>query len=167
MRCCRVMSKLSSVGVVLLASSLLIAGEPEGSDPCADVTSGPAPMTWNLGPAIHEWYAKLEAGEQGSVMIVGDSMSVRADSYNWYLVRRLRERYGNGGDGYFGIASGFTAPNPANDARKGPRFPQRMRRSEFETRVALLNFPREEPIGNYQPDGLFALIWNFGWIHLR
>ena len=155
--------------VILISAiaCLFVAPTVRGGTDCTALLDEPAPMSWMLGPAIAEWYAKLEAGEQARYMIIGDSMSVRTDSYNWYLVRRLRERYGDGGDGYFGIASGFTAPNPANDSRAGPRFPQKMLRSEGGNRVAFLNFPREEPAGTYQPDGLFAQIWDEGWIDLQ
>lgn len=146
------------------AAMCALAPASDAGDPCSVLAgSDPAPDTWNLAPVIAPWFNALESGEQASLMIIGDSMSVRADSYNWFLVRRLRERYGNGGDGYFGIGSGFTAPNPAIDSRLASRYPQKLTRSSSDSRLALLNHPREEPRGTWAPDGLFCITWSDGW----
>ncbi|MCA9311373.1 MAG: hypothetical protein KDA21_09225 [Phycisphaerales bacterium] len=157
-------SRLLSCAAVLAALSLPGVSAFAG-DPCADLAmTDPAPDTWNLAPTVAPWLGKLESGQQASLMIIGDSISVRADSYNWFLVKRLRERYGDAGDGYFGLGSGFTAPNPAIDTRLAARYPQRLVRSESHTRIALLNHPREEPRGTWAPDGLFGIMWDDGWL---
>jgi hypothetical protein len=116
------------------------------------------PLVENLRGHVLPLWEKMDAGGAGSLVIVGDSMSFRQDSYNWFLRDRLWDRFGNAGDGYLGLAMGF-----GYGSGNGPR-PGIWRRADAstDTVVAGVNSVRN-PDGYWAPDGLYTRIRNLGW----
>ncbi len=74
---------------------------------CAAVAGGSRPPHANLSAAIKPLYADLMSGGVGDMLIIGDSITIRDDTYTYVLDDLFWAEYGNAGDGYRGLGQGF------------------------------------------------------------
>ncbi|MCA9307009.1 MAG: SGNH/GDSL hydrolase family protein [Phycisphaerales bacterium] len=133
------------------------------------------PLMFGIDEATARFYNELAQGREASVMIVGDSISYRANSYNWFLRDHLHTVFGNGGEGYFAIGDGFSKSPNGNSARVG----QLMREQDLSpdnipavtnlsgnVRWLAANSARPLPWGAWSPDGIYTHIDGPGAIEL-
>lgn len=156
---------------IIVAACASVA--PGGGSAC-DLQS-PRPLMFSIDQATAPLYDRLARGESANIMIVGDSISYRVNSYNWFLRDHLHAAFGSAGEGYFAIGDGFTGPVNG----KGPRPGQAMREADLSpdadpfqsnstghVRWAGANGARPLPWGAWTPDGIYAHLDGPGAIEL-
>lgn len=95
-----------AVAILLTLGAPVAGAQPSfdtsrrGAAPLVDTASGRRPLAWNLGPQLLPLFNALDAGEHGELAIIGDSISFRQNSYNWFLKARFDADFGSGGEGF-------------------------------------------------------------------
>jgi hypothetical protein len=119
------------------------------------------PLQWNIREQTVGLFDKLESGGVGSMAIVGDSISFKQNSYNWFLRDRFWADYGNAGDGYLATGQGFNGGWEQN----GPRLGLKIEGSGDSVHLESPNAERR-PEGYVTPDGIYARMDGTGAITL-
>lgn len=163
-----ILSVLLACALSLVSSASLRAG-----DDCN--LAEPRPLVSGVDQAAQQFFAGIAGGGVGRVMIVGDSISYRANSYNWYLRDHLHAQLGNAGEGYFGIGAGFSKTPNANHARPGQllrEFDLSPHNNPFDPAgtgniiFSNINTGRTVPWGGWTPDGIYTHMTGPGAIEL-
>ena len=120
------------------------------------------PRSYNLAAPTDALFDKLESGAERAVMlVVGDSVSFREDSYLGYLQERFWGEFGVGDCGYRGASNAFGSPQSFHDTRplggswreNAGDIPSRARISGPREVDA---FFRPTDIGPLIPDGIYT-----------
>lgn len=125
--------------------------------------SAQRPLVWQLHEQTAPWRDRLQSGHTGTYALIGDSISFRIDSFNWYLRDELEAIYGNGGDGYLALNSSFRhIPDGSRNRRPGLAF---RHSGQPWTTFGPGNGARSA-FGERSIDGLYARIGATGWVEV-
>lgn len=120
------------------------------------------PDSYNLARPISALYDKLESGGRATMLVVGDSVSFREDSYLGFLQEHLWAEFGAGDDGYRGASNAFGAPQSFHPTRAAIGGSWRENAGDIPSR-ARISGPREidvffQPtdLGPQIPDGIYT-----------
>lgn len=142
--------------IVLLAGACL-AGMFDGA------AAAQRPLAWKLHEETSAWRDRLESNVPARYALIGDSISYRIDSFNWYLRDELEAIYGNGGDGYLALNGSFAfLNNGTRNRRPGLAF----RSSNAPWALFGPGNGDRDQYGERSLDGLYARIGASGWVEV-
>lgn len=140
--------------VVIAVVMLAWAAAPRAQD---------RPMAWNVEPTVAAWREVMAQGGVGSYAILGDSISFRNDSCNWFLRDLLEERFGNAGDGYLSLSGSFGhTPDGSNNRRPGLA----IRRFNGTWVVWPSANGTRDTRGRLAVDGIYTHLGGPGWVEM-
>ncbi len=142
----------------LLSWSILVTGVVGSTFAYAD-----RPMDRSLKATAADWLEKLENHDVAHYVVIGDSISFRADTWTWFLRNMLEQRFGVAGDGYLGFNGAFAFTNDGSINRRPGLKYRRSSNWAYSTTGAGARLP----LGERSVDGLFTCIGATGWVEVE
>lgn len=130
-------------------------------------TQAQRPQAWNITSQVAPLYDQLDAGFPARLMVIGDSISFRIESWHRRLQDRFWTDFGIAGDGYRGLSNGFGSPQAASIFRPnlngtwGGGAENIIRARVSGTRLNDAD-GNPQPFGVYSPDGIYIRLKDTG-----